>query len=146
MSAVTCLTISVCFFTSFSFSIHSFPRRQPASEPQSPRRLSCVLVLFCHQLDDPHLHSLVNRETESKNQWMEGSPEQWNAPRSPAPHPLSSSFGGIWYLATLGGHEGAEAPSPPVTSSRLKDCPFPLAVIPLSCMCVGHTVRCLLKG
>lgn len=64
---------------------------------------------------------------EIKNQWMEGSPEQCNAPRSFAPGPLLSSFGGIGYLATLRGYEGAEAPSPLVTSSCLKDCPFPLA-------------------
>lgn len=77
---------------------------------------------------------------EIRNQWMEGSPEQCSAPRSAAPGSLWTSFGGIWYLATLGGYEGAEAPSPLVMSSCLKDCPFPLAVIPLSCMCVGHTV------
>lgn len=40
---------------------------------------------------------------EIRHQWMEGSPEQCSAPWSAAPGSLWTSFGGIWYLATLGG-------------------------------------------
>ncbi|XP_044235247.1 protein YIPF6 isoform X2 [Ursus arctos] len=48
--------------------LYSFSCRQPASKPQSPGHLSRFLVLFCHQLDDSHIHSSVNPEMEIKNQ------------------------------------------------------------------------------
>ncbi|KAM6426961.1 protein YIPF6 isoform 2-T2 [Liasis olivaceus] len=41
-------------------SIYSLPGRQPAPKPQSPCCLSHFPFLFCYQLDDPHLYTIVN--------------------------------------------------------------------------------------